>query len=200
MRNTVASTIREAEQTLRTAKIGLLDLCGSCRARRLPGLRNLLVFGQAVVDTLGQGDMSDKEFGPWFECQRQVIESEPLMQHMAEISRVVLAGMELPGYSSVSPKFKPTEIARLGRAPAAAKSFFLGDNILGSGWVIGFNDGREERYFTELPEMLSFDELTAELPVASDRSLQLPLEELCAFFFARLERLVADARRKFLSG
>ena len=195
MKVSAENAIRNAEQTLKTARLGLLDMCSSCWARRLPGLRNLLVFGQAVLDTLAQGDMSDPRFGPWYEGQRQAIESEPLMQHMARISRLVLAVTELPGYTSVSPKFKPTEIASLGRAPAAAKSFFLGDNQLGSGWIVGFGDGREERYFVELPEAISFDELAAELPAPADESLKLPLEELCAFYFARLERLLAEARK-----
>ena len=197
MANTVAALVREAEQTLRTARNGLLDLCGSNESRRLPGLRNLLVFGQAAIDTLWRGDGVDQGLAPWYEQQRQAIESEPLMQHMRQISLLLLARTELPGYTSVSPKFKPTEITRLGRAPAAAKGFFLGDNHLGSGWIIGFGDGREERYFVELPGMPSVEELATELPAPTDASLKLPLEELCALYFARLEQLLGEARREF---
>lgn len=197
MGNTAASTIREAEQTLRTARSGLLDLCGSGRPRRLPGLRNLLVFGQAVIDILGYGDMTDPKYGPWFEHQRQTIESEPLMQHMARIRELVLARTELPHYSSVSPKFKPTEIARLGSAPAGAKGFFLGNDSLGIGWLIGFASGGEERYFVEFPGTFSIDELVDALPVPADESLKRPLEELCAFYFARLDQLLGEARREF---
>jgi len=191
--------IRNAEQTLRTARTGLLDLCGSCWSRRLPGLRNLLVFGQAAIDTLGRGEVSDPRFRPWFERQRQAIESESLMQHIARIRGEVLARTELEWYSSVSPKFKPTEIARLGGVPAGAKGFFLGDNNLGSGWIIGLAEGCDERYFVELPEALSIDELVDGLPAPEDAALQLPLEELCALYFARVERLLANARREFIA-
>ena len=197
MGNTIAPLVRGAEQILRTARNGLLDLCSATWSRRLPGLRNLLVFGQAAIDTLGEGDMADAEYGPWYERQLQAIESEPLMQYMAEVREVVLAATDLPRYSSVSPKFKPTEISRLGGIPAGAKAFFLGDSNLGCGWIVGLGDGREERYFVELPETLSIDELAAELPAPADASLQLPLEELCALYFARLERLLGEARREF---
>lgn len=199
MGKTIAAVVREAEQTLRTVRTGLLDICSLTSSRRLPGLRNLLVFGQAVIDILGEGDMDDPSYGPWYERQRQAIDSEPLMQHMGQVRQAVLAATDLPRYSSVSPKFKPTEISRLGGIPAGAKGFFLGDNNLGSGWIIGFGDGREERYFVELPETLSIDELAEGLPVSADESLQRPLEDLCAFYFARLEQLVADARREFIA-
>lgn len=202
MKRSAEVIIRDAGETLRTARSGLQDFVGPVPARRLSGLRNLLVFGHAVTTILKQlqARTGVRSFDSWYAGEQEMIDPHAVMPFMARLRQSVLAQIEPPGFSSVSPKFRPTEVARLGRAPAGANGFFIGGAELGSGWIIGFADGCEERYYVELPEDLSWsEELSATLPVPEDTALRSRcLEELCGEYLAGLERLIAAARREFL--
>jgi hypothetical protein len=49
---TADSVLNDAAQTLETADWGLADFTGPDPRRRMPGLRNLVVFGRAMTNAL----------------------------------------------------------------------------------------------------------------------------------------------------
>lgn len=68
IRRSTATILRDVADTLRTAQLGLKDVCSTAEpGRRLPGLRNLVVFGRAVTNVLQNLRSTEPEFDRWYQ-------------------------------------------------------------------------------------------------------------------------------------
>lgn len=96
--------------------------------------------------------------------------------------------------------FSTNDIRKFGRPPVGAKSFFIGDNLGGTGWEVELADGTTEKYYVELPASIGeVKQQFTNFPAAKAPELAgKSVEELCAMYIEKLEALVALAKMHFL--
>jgi len=202
---TVPGILASAQQTLATARAGLEDLRGSRPDRRLPGLTNLVVFGRAVTNVLQNLRSLEPAFDEWYAPFVREMESDPLLCFLYKLRSEILKEGTIP--TSVSTHIQrlrfPEDLAKLGPAPANAKSFFTGDQYGGSGWEVQVADGETAKYYVELPGDIGTisvhlagapkDHLGATLP--DNR-----IETVGAAYVVYLDRLVRTATTRFGGG
>jgi hypothetical protein len=199
----ISSVLRRAEDTLKTARHGLEDLLGTERDRRFTGLRNLIVFGRSFTWVLQNlRSIVPDDFERWYAPEQSKMSADPLMRYFVDARNE----LEKQGKLSVSThayvqSFSPrTDMKKFGAPPIGAKSFFIGDQLGGTGWEVELADGRTEKYYVALP--LSIGEVTqhfsnfpeAKAPELAARSI----EDLCAMYLDRLDALLDRARNQFL--
>jgi len=195
--------LRGVDDTLRTAELGLKDfLRGRPRERRLPGLRNLVVFGRAVTNGLQNLRSVEPEFDAWYRPYVEEMESDPLMRYFYELRTRILKeanlgvyqGFEISGEEGALP---PLEL--LGTPPPGAVKGFVSSH--GSGWVVRLPDGTEEEFYVDLP--LEGVEVSHFLTDQPDSHLDSTLppnstaEQLSESYVAYLRRMFEDAKQRF---
>ncbi len=74
-----------ADAALTTARYGLEDLRCIDPGRKLSGLRNLVVFGRAVVDVLLHLRSLDPDFDAWLELRVGEVREDPLVRYFYDL-------------------------------------------------------------------------------------------------------------------
>ncbi|WP_158968046.1 hypothetical protein [Paraglaciecola sp. L3A3] len=196
----IEAIIKKAEETLKTAQFGFEDL--SDKKRRTSGLRNLIVFGRSVTFVIQnlKTPVGEKEFSTWYLPIQESLKSDVLMKYFVTLRNEILKQGKLPISTSTRVNINPGNMSKLGNPPPGAKSFFIGDQLGGSGWVIELPDGTTENYYVELPtSMADVRQHFSELPVPEDHELKhKPIEELCENYLGKLESIIDNAREAFL--
>ena len=202
---TTASILASAEQTLTTARAGFDDLVGSRPERRLPGLRNLVVFGRAVTNVLQNLRSTEPAFDEWYAPFVREMESDPLMRFLYKLRSEILKEGTVP--TSVNAYIHrlefPHDLTKFGPPPPNARSFFIGDQNGGSGWEVALPDGQVAKYYAALPGDIG--QVTVHLAGAPTDHLGQQLkdnrvETICAACLDYLGRLVTQAKRRFGGG
>jgi hypothetical protein len=194
-----------ADNTLQTAKFGLEDLLDSSPPRRMSGLRNLIVFGRSVTLVLQnlRSAAPEGEFDKWYEPYQEAMKADPLMRYFVEARNVILKQGRLNVMSnSYFHSFSSSDLDKLGRRPAGATGFFVGDTLGGSGWRVPLPDGTVEKYYVTLPASVAeVKQQFFDLPAALDPELRgATVEELSRRYIGKLDVLVQEAKRHFLGG
>lgn len=148
--------LREAETLLALVESALKQVVHGPADRRVPGVRNVLVFGGALANTMKAIAKASPIFASWFDVQspsadieslRKVLLREPKTRRDYTQVQLASAGKEY------------------GPRPANARVFFSGDRLGGVGWEIELPDGQIEKYYVQLPDDLpagvSFDQAEA---------------------------------------
>lgn len=201
-RKEIELVLRRVDETLATAKHGLEDLLDSRRNRRMSGLRNLIVFGRSVTFVLQNlRSVVPEQFDTWYVPQQEILKNDALMRYFVEARNE----LEKQGKLSVSTStyiqsFSSGDIGKFGRPPVGATSFFIGDQLGGSGWEVQLADGTKEKYYVELPASIGeVKQHFSNFPAAKAPELRgATVEELCQRYVDRLSELIASARAHFL--
>jgi len=201
-----ATILSNLNETLRTAEIGLSDFLDTENpGRRLPGLRNLTVWGRAVTNVLQTlrtpvGLAFDKWYAP---IQAEMAEDE-LMKYFYRLRSEILKEGNMPplGSSMYIEHLDSRDLQPLMQnPPPGARGFFVGDQLGGSGWEVELPDGTIEKYYVALPEnvkiesSLHFDQppqTHANAPLADTSA-----EALARHYVDYLRRLVRQASTTF---
>lgn len=198
----IEAVLRRVDETLETARLGLFDLLDTSRSRRMSGLRNLIAFGRSVTFVLQNlRSVVGEEFDRWYEPHKQSLKSDPLMRYFVEARNE----LEKQGKLSIATSahihsFSSGDIAKFGRPPVGARSFFIGDQLGGSGWEVELADGTKEKYYVELPSSIAqVKQHFSNLPEAMAPELKgATVEDLSQRYIERLAVLVDAARTHFL--
>lgn len=203
MTKTTASILSDAREILATARLGLGDLVSGQPERRLPGLRNLIVFGRSVTLVLQNLRSTEPAFDDWYAPHQEVMRNDPLMRYLVELRNEILKEGSMPtrvgvyiGQLDGSNLFN-----RLPPRPAGATNFFIGDQTGGSGWMVTLPDGQTEKYYVALPADIGYV-YNLRLTATPDVHLGSPItdksvENVGRLYLAYLEGLVRDAEREF---
>lgn len=196
--------LEDAAATLQTAEWGLADLLGADPRRRLPGLRNVVVFGRAVTNVLQNlRSVVGEDFDAWYEPIQKNMQKDKLLRFFYKMRSEVLKTGSLGemghthrirlNYDDLKPL--------LQHPPPGAKGFFMGDSLGGSGWRVELPDGTEERYYVALPAEVS---LTTEFTFANPprhhqrkRLDDTSAQALATHYVAFVRRLVREATERF---
>jgi hypothetical protein len=199
--NTTISVLTRAEEILSTAKLGYEDMQSKDKNRRYSGLRNLIVFGRSVTFVLQNLSSIEAGFQEWYEIIQDELKSDPLMKYFVDVRNNILKQGKMQVSTSAHIKsFSTSDIAKFGPPPPGAKSFFMGDEIGGCGWLIELADGTEEKYYVEVPTSIAeVKQVFPDLPETVEESLKnRSIEELCEMYLAKLESVIDKARKQFL--
>lgn len=199
----IEDVIRRVDATLDTAKMGLADLLGSDKNRRLSGLRNLITFGRSTTFVLQnlRSVLPGNSFDQWYKPVQLALKEDPLMRYFVDARNALEKEGILSVTTSVSfSSFSYDDIYKYTQPPLGAKGFFIGDQLGGCGWLVETTDGVEEKYYVEIPNSIfEIKQHFTNLPGALEPDiLNATIEELSIKYIDRLSSLVSDARRNFL--
>ncbi len=170
----------------------------------MSGLRNLIAFGRSVtfvLQNLRSVVDGEFDFDAWYEPHQQSLRNDPLMRYFVEArNELEKQGKLCVSTSAHIRSFSSGDIAKFGRPPVGATSFFIGDQLGGSGWEVELADGSKEKYYVELPvSIVEVKQHFSNLPEAMVPELKgATVEDLSQRYIERLTALVIDARKHFL--
>jgi hypothetical protein len=200
-----AAILQDAAATLQNAEWGLTDLLGPDPKRRIAGMQNVVVWGRAVTNVLhrlksavGKGAYCD-----WYLPHRTAMEQDELMKYFYRLrSPILKRGETGPISMTMLGSVSTTQLQPLwDDPPPAARNFFVGDNLGGSGWLIDLPDGTTDKIYVELPDDIEV-EMTFQVgdpptlhkgePI-TDTSMQA----LARLYLNYLSDLIAEATERF---
>lgn len=149
---TAQEILRDVNDTLAVARQGLEDVKHDPK-RRMSGLRNVVVFGRAVTNVLQNLRSVRRDFDEWYLPIRREMESSPRMKFFYNLRSEILKTGQLRVTQSVHlVDFSPgRDMAKFGKPPPNARSFFIGDSVGGTGWEVELAPGVVEKYYVALP-------------------------------------------------
>lgn len=184
-----------------SAKLGLADIKRE-PARRHSGLRNLVVFGRAVTNVLQNLRASEKDFDSWYEPYVQEMKADPLMKFFYELRTRILKRGEtgVGNYLHIKELQFPRDMAKFGPPPKNAKSFFMGDQVGGTGWEVEVQPGVIEKYYVDLPSDVGVGGLYFQGAPGINDARDVTAADVVALserYIAYLDKLVLAAERRF---
>lgn len=197
-----ADILQDARDTLYTAQLGLADIQSADPERRIPGLRNVVVFGRAVTNVLQNLRSTESEFDSWYAPYVEEMRSDPVLRYLYQLrSEVLKQGSVATSTSAFIGNFNTTRDRHLwGSPPPNATSIFIGDRLGGSGWMVRLPDGSEEPYYVSLPKSIAETHLhlpNAPLGHRGEVLADNRLQTVGAAYLQYLSDLVDAARRRF---
>lgn len=202
-KKTTREILRNAEDTLVTAKHGLMDLKNSSAERKLPGLRNLIVFGRAVTNVLQNLRSTEGDhFENWYVPFQEEMQSDPVMRYFYKLRSIILKQGTLNVQTSMylNSFDSQLDMRKFGVPPKNAKSFFMGDEIGGSGWEVQISESETEKYYVDFPADIGkvsmfFPDFSSYN--TSDDNLDNSVESYSDYYFNYLSKMVKDAKKTF---
>ena len=140
---TTTKRLQDAEALIRLADGGLKQVASGNADRRIPGLRNVLVFGDLFRAAMEKLAARDALFASFFDQQKVPKEVDELR------AATIRKPKERKDYTQLQ---LASEGKEFGPRPANAIAFFSGDRLGGSGWDIALPDGRVEKYYVVIPD------------------------------------------------
>ena len=202
----IRDVLQRTSETLETAKFGLNDFLSHDARRKMPGLRNLIVFGRAVTNVLQNLRTYDRvRFDQWYGPLRSEMDQDPLLKFVYNLrSEILKEGKIGIGGSSTHISYLNTgDLMRsLPPSPVGATSFFIGDHLGGSGWEVPQPDGSIEKYYVALPEGSG---ITTRMHFTNPPSrhlgedlIETSTESIATLYFGYLSNLVVKAYEEFM--
>lgn len=188
--------LQNLRETLETAELGFRDLIGPDPQRRVPGLRNFVVFGRAVTNVVQTFRSIDPLFDEWYGTIRERLAANPDAAYFYRLRSQILKEGALNVAASIHIRqLTSNDLGRLQRnAPPGAQAFFFGDHLGGTGWEVHTLDGSIEKFYVELPpdiaRNIEYDFVSAHLPGAS-------VKEAAARYLAALSTIVEETEHRY---
>lgn len=200
MKRTSGRIIKDAEDTLLTAKIGLQMIESSDPTVTIPGFRNVIIFGRAVTNILQNLRSTEGEaFDEWYQPKVEEMEADVAMKHLYRLRSIILKQGRLETMLRLQLSGNPMAVAQNFRKPPGARGFFFGDQIGGSGWEVETEDGSIEKFYVDLSGEIPGVKVSIDL-ILADGPPELSgvnIEELSSEYLNYLEGLVTEAHSTF---
>lgn len=201
----VRGVLQQTREQLRKVELALEDIRSGDPGRKMPGWSNVPVWGRAVTTTLQKlrSAAPPGEFDEWYEPWRAEMEGDPLLRWIyMERNRVLKEGVD--SSISASGKISDFDVDRdvpWATRPPGAKSFFVGDPLGGSGWLIELPDGTTEKYYVALRDSAQVT-MRTDLAAAPDEHLGKKLPDrgmvgIATAYVAYLRKMYASAMKRF---
>lgn len=188
-------------ETLRMAMIGLEDLQGDDHERRLPGLRNAVVYGHATTQTLQGLRSVDATFDAWYVPIRENMRADALMRFFWDLRSEILKKGTLSGLVQERRFESPNEGGILSNAPPNAIGIALPDETGRPGWLIEGPDGTQTVQRADWDSGTTVTHLFEFVNAPTthqDRELfDRSVVTITTLYLGYLRRIVDDARTRF---
>lgn len=200
--STTEEILNRLQEILKTAELGFKDLIQGPPPRKLPGLRNLIVFGRSITNILQKLRSTEPGFDEWYLKYRTEMEEDQLMKYFYNLrSDILKEGIDKVNKRTHITKLKlPDDYIRFGPPPPNATGFFIGGEGGGNGWIVRLPDGSEVIYYFELPSDIGSTKLVLQEPPQYHLGKRVPdssIETLCGLYIEYLRQLVNEAKIKF---
>jgi hypothetical protein len=199
---TTPETLKRTRDILATVQAGLSLIHNATDPQqRMSGVRNVIVFGRAITNVLQNLRASESGFDAWYAPHRQKLQNNSEARYLYELRTRILKEGDMPTYSSVTINGSSSGLARqFPNPPPHAKSFFVGDRIGGSGWIVELPNGEEEKFYVNLPSEMPGLSINCQVHFADGppELREAPLHEICARYVQLLAGMVADAESTFV--
>ena len=196
--------LTEARRTLETARLGLDDfLHGNTEMRRTAGLRNVIVWGRAVTNVLQnlRTVIERQAFDSWYQPKQIEMRDDPTFKYLYELrSQVLKEGTHGLTTGGVDIRSMNTRDIFNAPKPPGAGSFFMGDELGGSGWFIRRPDGTLEKYYAMLPATVDGTTWAKFISNTAEKDLEPPddtIEVMFKKYLSYLSSLVEEAAEVF---
>lgn len=200
MTRTTQTILREAEDTLFTAQLGLDLVKGKEPKARIAGLRNLVVFGRAVTNVLQNlRSTVGKHFDKWYQPKVEEMANDQVLKYFYKLRSQILKQGTVNTSSSMFLSGNPMALMQKYQAPPGAKGFFMGDNLGGCGWEVEIDEGVTEKYYVDVPDNIEGLDMKIDVHLL-DAPAELKehnIQELGEHYLGYLRELVAEAKRVF---
>jgi hypothetical protein len=149
MRDT-AEIVRRLRVALEDTQRGYEDLTGPDPTRRHAGLRNVVVFGRSVTQVAQtMRDVDRERFNAWYASYEAEMAKDSLMRFFNTLRTIILK--EGAPATTTSGFIEHFDMRDVPPPPPGASSFFVGDSLGGSGWIIEQPDGTQQKFYINLP-------------------------------------------------
>ena len=201
-KRTTSQILKDAEESLKTAEFGFSLLTEGPPNLKLCGLRNLVIFGRVVTFVLQNLRSTERKFDEWYINFQEEMKSDPLLLFFKELRNTLEKEGALKLHVKIHIKHFTflQDLARFGPPPPYAKSFFMGDQLGGSGWEIQLPDGSVSKYYVELPiDIGSVSLHFPETPIShlGEKIEDSSIESLSNAYLQYLRDLLKEARKFF---
>jgi hypothetical protein len=143
--------LSEAEARLQVAKCGA-SMISRGEGEGKIGLRNVAVFGRMVTFATNNLKSVVEGFADWDALAKQRHFDNETCRYMNELRNVIEKQARTPTAVAVHlTAFNTDDLNRFERPPGA-KSFVIGDQNGGTGWLIEGPDGTTTTYYVALPQ------------------------------------------------
>lgn len=200
MAATAREVLNQTKETLETARLAYGDIVGTDYSRKMPGIRNFVVFGRSVTYALQnmRSVVGKEAFDEWYLPRQAAMAADPVCKHMNSMRNEVLKEGKLAVSNYASINISTADIEKFPKPPGAT-AFFIGDRFGGSGWKVRMADGSESTYYIDLPSEIGkahmvFSDLSKLQP---DGEAPRAVEEVAEHYLKLLEDLVAAAEDQF---
>ncbi len=204
MADTAERILAKARETLDTAALGLHDFEGADPARRMVGLRNLVVFGRSVTFVLQTLRRVDRvRFDAWYAPHQKAMQQDALLRYFNDLRTSILkeGGPETSQVVHIWHLDTNDLAPVMANPPPGAKSFFMGDRLGGSGWEVELPDGTVVKYYVALPAAVRMEVsfLFPDPPTEHGGQLiaDTSVSALCHLYIDHLSRLLVEAETEF---
>ena len=189
--------------TLATARLGLSDFTrGKSEVQRMAGLRNTIVWGRAVTQSLHHlKTFEGTKYETWYEPWRHRLESTQDFQYIYDLRNQLLKEGYIGNRSAntVVGRFSSAMLESLPRPPHAV-AFFIGDSLGGNGWTVQLPDGSRENYYVELPQQWGITSYAMFVEPTTQKKIPpptIPIDRLLTQYLRFLSDMVESAEKAF---
>ena len=193
----VADVLGKARELLDTASLGVDMTSGDPRNRRV-GLQNVATFGRSVTFVLQnlRSVVDTEAFDEWYQPQVALMKANAVCVYFKDLRTEILKqGTPRSSQVATIDFMTPERQARMmANPPPGAKSFFIGDNVGGNGWLVDMPDGTESKFYVDLPDDLGIT-VTWHLP--NHPMPDIPIDELCRQYVEILTAIMVSAEHHF---
>lgn len=193
--------MQSVRETLRMVVMGLQDLQSEDHERRLPGLRNVCVYGHATTQALQNLRHIEDGFNEWYEPVRKRMEADSLMRFFWNLRSDILKKGDLSGLVQERAFANTQGGGILTNPPGFAVGFALPDETGRPGWLVEDPDGTQRVVRTHWQDgtamMHRFDFVNAPSQHRGEELTDRSVLALARLYTDYLREVVADAGKNF---
>lgn len=200
MDRTTQQILKEAEDTLYTAQLGLQLVEGKDPKARIAGLRNVVVFGRAITNVLQNlRSTVGNDFDHWYEPKVKEMGEDQVLKYFYKLRSQILKQGSVNTSISMTFTGNPMALMQQYKAPPNAKGFFIGDTLGGCGWEVEVEPGIKEKYYVDVPDNIPGLEMKIDIRLldAPEELSEQNIQELCVHYLSYLEKMLNEAKNVF---
>lgn len=170
---------------------------------RLTAFWNICIYGRMVTQHLQKILSHQEGFEEWYAPYQEFMKSDELMvffkktrNRLEKESLIYNVGVQV----NIKNLKVPEDLIKFGPLPPGVVSFFVGDSIGGSGYIVKGTDGKLYKHYVELPrEKIESGLILQGLPKNhKGEKIESPtIEKASRLYVDYLKALVKDAKVKF---
>lgn len=193
--------LNRAQEALRNMQFSLTNYKKSNDENKILYLRNLITTGRSVTFILQnlKSHVDKNAFEEWYLPWRTKMSNDEILRTFKDLrNEIEKQGKLNTSLTAHIEHFNSNDIQPLLKNPPPfSKSFFIGDQIGGSGWEIDYGNGITEKLYIVLPQDIK---MVIDFEIIDLTSLDNDMStiDMLEYYYDYLHAIYIDARKTFL--